>query len=540
MRKIFFVYIAIVTLFLASPPAHPALAATINLADAATTLTIERGTITTDTTLNNIIFSGLGSLIKTGSGSLTLTGANDFSGTLDIKEGTLILGAPGSITKSSMILGAGVTFDYQTATGSPSALKSLAVNGLGAKVIPNAGGADFSGGSLLFNIPSSAGNNSVLLLVDGDADITGANVSLAGTPPSLKVGDEITLIDASAGTLSGTLNTTATIPATVTTPGYVFEISTTGPPDKLIATVKAVIPPLRPDPDPGPDPALSSADILSVTINGTKYNLAQQADGSWLVTVPYGTDLSKLKPAFILRHPNAKIEPSGDAEYDFDHGRTVTFKVTSADGLYTKTYKIIVVAREFQVANGTLTAALANGWTLAATRSDDGAYTFTLTAPTHSSITSSHLPSKIYVTIDPELSNLALAILDALGIVIAPYPNEQFLQAAAAASEPNPPNPPNPPKTFRITGRAANRAALEKLSIAQIDYMFEGDVGRSYRQVFSSPITYASIPEGNKTVDPEPAPDPTPVHKGGGCNVELGVLGVLGMLAAACAARKRE
>ena len=85
---------------------------------------------------------------------------------------------------------------------------------------------------------------------------------------------------------------------------------------------------------------------------------------------------------------------------------------------------------------------------------------------------------------------------------------------------------------------------LEALSIARIDYAFEGDVGKSYKQTFNPAITYASIP--NKTVDSEPPPpgpldpiDPTPdKNSGGGCDVGFGMVRVFG-LAAAWVLRKR-
>jgi len=283
-----------------------------------------------------------------------------------------------------------------------------------------------------------------------------------------------------------------------------------------------------PGPDPEPDPTLPSTDVTQggVSVNGTKYNLVKQADGSWLITVPYGTDLTKIILTFTLPNSGAKITPANGGTHDFSGGKTIKFTVTSADGSKTQTYEIRVTAREYQVVDGTLVISLSNGWTLTATRNMDGTYNFTLTVPLGSSL--AKLPSQIYVTIAPEsvLSDIALAILDAMGIVLAPYPNDPINRNAAnAASEPT---------SFKITGKAANRAALEALKITQIDYLFAGDVGKSYKQTFNPAITYASIP--NKTVDPEPAPGPTPQPTpspdkgGGGCNTTVG-MGALALLA---------
>ena len=128
-----------------------------------------------------------------------------------------------------------------------------------------------------------------------------------------------------------------------------------------------------------------------------------------------------------------------------------------------------------------LVSPLPEDWTLRASRGSDGKFFFTVTAPVENpSVKSSRLPSSVQAAITPEYAGMELATL-------VPYPGELV---------------------FRITGTAANRAALEALSITRISYAFADEPEILYLQNFDPAMTYASIP--NKTVDPDPSGD-------GGC-----------------------
>jgi hypothetical protein len=268
--------------------------------------------------------------------------------------------------------------------------------------------------------------------------------------------------------------------------------------------------PVNPAPDPEPvtppavDPARSATDISGVRIGGVSYNLERQADGSWLIAVPYGTNLSKLALDFMLPHSETTVSPTNGSEGDFSGGRTVIYTVKSADGAKAATYRVRVIARENSAEDGGMTAPSASEWTLSASRNADGAFNFTLNVPTASSITSSRLPSDIYVSLAPIYSNMALAILDAGGNVIAPYPD-----LSGQAGE---------PKTLRVTGTAENRAALEELSITQIYWLSANENGKPYAQTLNPAITYFSIPEENKNVEGGSG------H--GGCDAGLGIAGI--------------
>jgi len=96
-------------------------------------------------------------------------------------------------------------FDYSAATAydnaSPAALKNVAVvYALNAKIRPNTSTghvADFSGGTLYFLVSPSAVAGEKLLIVEGDADISGVTVHL-DTPsgrPGINVGQHVVLLD---------------------------------------------------------------------------------------------------------------------------------------------------------------------------------------------------------------------------------------------------------------------------------------------------------------------------------------------------------
>jgi hypothetical protein len=84
-----------------------------------------------------------------------------------------------------------------------------------------------------FSLPSTMVNGGTVLTAGGTADITGATVSIGSISGSRSIGDAITLIDVSAGTLTGTpANNTASAS------GYTFSIAVES--GKLTATVVPV------------------------------------------------------------------------------------------------------------------------------------------------------------------------------------------------------------------------------------------------------------------------------------------------------------
>jgi len=148
------------------------------------------------------VISGEGSLTKAGDNTLMLTGANTFTGSVNLNEGTLALSGGGTLTNAnSLTMAANTTFDYSAAdayiNSSPGLLKNLTINGTDTWIIPGAGGADFSGGALVFSVPNGVGDGDTLLNVDGDANMNGATVTVktaSGRSPVAK-GEKLVLVD---------------------------------------------------------------------------------------------------------------------------------------------------------------------------------------------------------------------------------------------------------------------------------------------------------------------------------------------------------
>ncbi|MDR3211326.1 MAG: autotransporter-associated beta strand repeat-containing protein [Planctomycetota bacterium] len=185
-----------------------------------------------DTVTYGDVISGSGTLTKTGAGTLILSGANSYGGMTRVETGTLALSGSGAISDLLTIHG-GATFDDGSNTVN---LSQLEVRGLNANYTGN---LNVAGGTMNFYLPASAVNNDTMLNVTGTADIFGSRVNLGidGQSSPLQKGDQITLIDASAGMLGGA-------PVNSTTNGqgmlgvtlkYEFELLVNG--NKLLANV---------------------------------------------------------------------------------------------------------------------------------------------------------------------------------------------------------------------------------------------------------------------------------------------------------------
>ena len=81
-------------------------------------------------TLSGLIDGG-GGLAKTGLGTLTLSGAKTYTGTTSITDGTLALGATGSIVSTLINVGSGATFDVSAVTGGYTLAGGKTLKGFG-------------------------------------------------------------------------------------------------------------------------------------------------------------------------------------------------------------------------------------------------------------------------------------------------------------------------------------------------------------------------------------------------------------------------
>jgi fibronectin-binding autotransporter adhesin len=152
-----------------------------------------------NTTINSIIGTTTGALLKQGSGTLTLDHANTYTGATTVSDGTLALGASGSITTSaSMTIGATGTLD--TTAQSTYAIPAAQPLSLGI---------------------DATGTGSSGKIVAANLDITSAAVTynITGTPD-----DPVYVLATYSGTLAGAAF--ASVPAAPT--GYALDYAFEG------------------------------------------------------------------------------------------------------------------------------------------------------------------------------------------------------------------------------------------------------------------------------------------------------------------------
>lgn len=184
------------------------------------------------------VLTGSGGLVKSGSGPLTLNGANTYAGATEITEGSLIIGATGSVaSSSSLVLGASTTLDVTAAVGfTVGSGKSVVGTGTIAGDIAFASGATLSPGNspgtLTFNddLSLAAGSFTVMeianlaemdrLLIAGDFSANGTiQINLIdGYSPAW--GATFDLVDVSGAT-TGT--PTLDLSGAALAPGYTWK-----------------------------------------------------------------------------------------------------------------------------------------------------------------------------------------------------------------------------------------------------------------------------------------------------------------------------
>jgi autotransporter-associated beta strand protein len=172
--------------------------------------------------------NGNGAMNKTGGGTLTLSATNTYSGATIISAGTLALGAGGSLTSPSVLVGAGSTFDVSARGGSFSPASTQTISGFGnvnGLVTATAGtiqpGSNSLTGTLTFNSglaesgnaanqfvlssnPSGPGND--LISVTGNLTLAGTNsIQVSGSLPN---GANYPLIQYSGSLTGGVTNFT--------------------------------------------------------------------------------------------------------------------------------------------------------------------------------------------------------------------------------------------------------------------------------------------------------------------------------------------
>ena len=237
---------------------------------------------------------------------------------------------------------------------------------------------------------------------------------------------------------------------------------------------------------------------FSLTLGGVAYVATEQADGSLLIVVPYGTDLTKLAPTFTLPAGAVCVPASGTPQ---DFTKPVTYTVTAADGKTKQTYTIVVKVEPAasNIVERELVSPVASLWRAYLTINPDGTVGVRIVAP----FTGDVIPDSLYTTLSG-LSNLKASVTDADGKTVATYTtrssNGYFLT---------------------IEGTAPSRAAADAVTVKSLQYWLPSDT-TEYKQTFGT----TGIPVTDMTL--AGVTDNSGQEKSGssGCDVGLGIAAV--------------
>jgi hypothetical protein len=338
-----------------------------------------------------------------------------------------------------------------------------------------------------FNLPSGITNGATMLNVTTavNLDNTTMGMSFNGAAPALLVGNMITLISSVTNTPTNN-NTTATVS------GYTFQISVSG--SALIATVTAVPGGGGGGGGGGDDPYVppsggTTPTEISVTLSGAKIKAEKQTDGTWLIVLPAGSNVTALQLSFTLP-AGATISPSNNSAQDFSNG-SVTYTITAQDG--TTKAKIVVVVKVESVAPterqyfSTTPGLCEVGYVT----NEDGSVAVDLRIP----LTNGADPAKIEAI---RATLTGFAPLGALSYAYADFGGNLIpitTKSARSASVPAP--------YLQITFRAANLDAAKAGGLGKIAYWLKGDAAE-YTQTYTTPLALSEMILTDETPRPEP------------------------------------
>ena len=262
------------------------------------------------------------------------------------------------------------------------------------------------------------------------------------------------------------------------------------------------------DPDPGPTQpsTVTTPGTIAVMIGGMTREAEKQADGTYLIVLTHGTDLTNVAVS-IAPPKGSTVSPDLSKGVDFSKG-PVKFTITAEDKKTTKEYTLAIITENApgpDVQSGDIAGAEISRWLLFAKYNADGTIEAEIRIPPAASFDIANL-DKLHALLSG-LTNLSFAYVDADGNVMP--------ISAREADEPY----------LRITGTAANKSALESAVLSGFSYWLKGSAAE-YRQTFapalklgSAQITYSNNPPGTGGGEEEEKGG-----SGGGCGAGFGAL----------------
>jgi hypothetical protein len=267
-------------------------------------------------------------------------------------------------------------------------------------------------------------------------------------------------------------------------------------------------------PDPTPPSNDATPTKISTTIGGVKIWAQAQPDGSWLITVPHGTDISKLIINIILP-TGAKVSPASGGTHDFSGGKTVGFTVTAEDGYTTKTIKVAVKVSEPEPTEQALINALLSGCEVVYTVNADGTISVQVLLPFVFGFDPATIEAiKALLSGFDLIDSISFAWVDA---------NGNTHPISIKATDTNVTRP-----YLQISFKAKSLDDLKQGGLSKLEYWLKDN--KAYTQTFAQTLAFS----GMKTTDATPGkppvtPEPEPGKSGGGgCNaVGLGIAGLM-------------
>ncbi len=244
---------------------------------------------------------------------------------------------------------------------------------------------------------------------------------------------------------------------------------------------------------------------VKVVIDGTEHTGTAQPDGTILITVPAGTDISNLTPSIAVS-AGATYTPKGP--HDFTKG-PLEITVTAQDGT-TKKYKIGVVVQSQQPVAGTFVNPAPSACTGTATRNAGGTFDVVIGIP-------------FAAGFDP-------STIQYISATIAGLNNPSFFYTDANGGDVSIPTR-TASSLLKIKGTAADPS---KVVITSLRFWKKGDATEYYQ----------NIPGGLKLSDimgttPNPNPSPSSGGSGGG-GCDAGAMGLAALMLGGLYLRKKR
>lgn len=276
----------------------------------------------------------------------------------------------------------------------------------------------------------------------------------------------------------------------------------------------------EPDPDPVPPSANTTPGKITVAIGGTMCEAEKQPDGDYLILLSAGTDPTLLNdlPLDIALPKGATISPDLKSGVDFSNG-PVTFTITAEDKKTRKTITITVRISEPQTAEGQIARADPAQSSVVVTYNADGTLSVEIRLPLVSGF-------------DPPT-------LDGLHALLSGLTHLSFACVGADGS-----TVPLTPRTagdpyLRITGTAADKAALERAALSSLTYWLKGKTTK-YRQVFNPALLLRDMQITYSNEPPAEPEEPTDDGGSSGCDTGFGAFVLSASLALGFVAKRRK